>query len=291
MPLGLSLSHSTATHQALALLSHGFRHALWKRRAGAARKHGSACFWWCAGLGTNGNLIVADGGWVREARALEMLRLAAANGPVALATSLSAEDMVLTDLIARHNLPIGLFALDTGMLHDETLAMIAQIEGHYSLRVRVVTPDAHAVQTYIDTFGKHGFYESVAARVACCDVRKVAPLGLALTGLSAWVTGQRREQATSRAALAEIEPRDGRGLIKYNPLADWSWQEVLDYVARHNVPHSPLYARGYVSIGCATCTRALKPGEDPRAARWWWEDNNNKECGLHVVMQDKESVL
>lgn len=223
---------------------------------------------------------------LREADALVAKSVAAeaTEGKVSLATSLSAEDMVITDLIARHGLRIGLFAIDTGMLHAETLAMINALEDRYALAVRVVRPDPEAVAALLSRQGAYAFYDSLEARQACCHVRKVVPLGIALQGHAGWVTGQRRDAAASRSALEEIEADPVRGIAKFNPLASWSFDDVMAYASQHQLPLSPLYGRGYRSIGCEPCTRALKPGEDIRAGRWWWEqDGAGKECGLHVA--------
>jgi phosphoadenosine phosphosulfate reductase len=224
----------------------------------------------------------------RHKATLKVLRDARVCGPIAFSTSLSAEDMVLTDLIARRKLDIDVFTLDTLMLPSETLTLLEQVRARYGLDIKVMKPRDQDVQNLVGQYGTYGFYESLEARKACCHVRKVAPLNIALDGYAGWVTGLRRAQASSRKDLAEIEePSRAGDLIKYNPLAAWSWQDVLDYIDDYDVPISALYGRGYVSIGCAPCTRALKPGEDPRAARWWWEmDGGQKECGLHV----KEAV-
>lgn len=223
----------------------------------------------------------------RAERALAVLRQAdalAETGAVSLATSLSAEDMVIADLIVRHGLRIGLFAIDTGMLHAETLAMINALEDRYALAVRVVRPDPEAVAALIARQGAYAFYDSLEARQACCHVRKVVPLGVALQGHAGWVTGQRRDAAASRSGLEETETDTVRGIAKFNPLAAWSFDDVMAYASRHDLPVSPLYGRGYRSIGCEPCTRALKPGEDIRAGRWWWEqDGAGKECGLHLA--------
>lgn len=223
----------------------------------------------------------------RAERALEVLREAdalAVEGSVSLATSLSAEDMVITDLIARHNLRIGLFTIDTGMLHAETLAMIVAVKVRYGLAVRVVRPDPATVKALLSRQSAYAFYESLEARHACCHVRKVIPLEEALRQHVGWVTGQRRDAAASRSALEEIENDAVRGIAKFNPLAGWSFNDVMAYSGRRQLPISPLYDRGYRSIGCEPCTRALKPGEDIRAGRWWWEQGSaSKECGLHVA--------
>ncbi|MBC7767257.1 MAG: phosphoadenylyl-sulfate reductase [Phycisphaerales bacterium] len=200
----------------------------------------------------------------------------------ALASSLSAEDMVITDAIARLKLPIDVFTLDTGRLHAETLALIPEIKSRYGLDIDVHRPDENAVSAYISAHGADGFYEGLAQRKLCCTIRKVAPLNRALEGRSAWITGQRRDQAATRGALEEAERDEVRGMGKFNPLAAWSWGDVLAYAARFDVPMNALYARGYVSIGCEPCTKAVRPGEDPRNGRWWWENKDSKECGLHT---------
>lgn len=218
----------------------------------------------------------------KAARTLALLREAEALGPAALASSLSAEDMVLTDLIVRHGLKIGLFTLETGRLAPETVAMIGETESHFGVALEIYRPDPAAVDAYVRDHGRDAFYDSVELRKACCAIRKVEPLKRALAGKAAWITGQRRSQGVTRAALAEREHDDAHGMEKFNPLADWSWEDVLAYVAARAVPINPLHARGYPSIGCDPCTRAIRPGEDPRAGRWWWEQSDSKECGLHV---------
>jgi phosphoadenosine phosphosulfate reductase len=200
----------------------------------------------------------------------------------ALASSLSAEDMIVTDVIARLKLPIDVFTLDTGRLHQETLDLIAQTEERYGIDIEVFRPDGQAVAAYVTAHGKDGFYEGVQQRKLCCSIRKVEPLNRALKDRDAWLTGQRREQSLTRNALPEAEHDAERGIEKYNPLADWSWADVLAYAERFDIPMSQLYARGYVSIGCEPCTKAIRPGEDPRAGRWWWENQDSKECGLHT---------
>lgn len=201
----------------------------------------------------------------------------------ALASSLSAEDMVITDAIARLGLSIEVFTLDTLRLHDETLDLIAQVKARYGLTIQVFRPDPEAVRHYEGAHGRDAFYESVALRQACCAIRKVEPLERALAGRDAWITGQRRDQAQSRTGLGEEEHDAARNAAKYNPLAAWTFADVAAYAAEFGAPMSPLYARGYISIGCEPCTKAIRPGEDPRAGRWWWETSEGKECGLHVT--------
>lgn len=232
--------------------------------------------------------IVADEAAERTARIalLEraLKRIAAEHRNVALASSLSAEDMVITDVIARLKLPITVFTLDTGRLHNETVALIDETKARYGLALEVYRPDEADVAAYINAHGRDGFYEGVAERKLCCGIRKVAPLKRALKDRGAWITGQRRDQATSRSDLRERELDAERDIPKFNPLAAWSWDDVLEYARRFDIPMNPLYARGYVSIGCEPCTKAVRPGEDPRAGRWWWENQDSKECGLHTTL-------
>jgi phosphoadenosine phosphosulfate reductase len=220
----------------------------------------------------------------KVARTTELLKkAAAAHSPLTLATSLSAEDMVLTDIILTENIPISIFTLETGRLFPETLAMIDQVRDRYGYDIELYRPEPAAVDAYVRDKGLNAFYESLALRKECCGIRKVEPLNRALAGKAGWVTGQRREQGSTRIDLAEQEHDEAHAMMKFNPIADWTWAEVLEYTAARDVPVNPLHARGYVSIGCEPCTRAIKPGEDPRAGRWWWEQSDSKECGLHVL--------
>ena len=203
--------------------------------------------------------------------------------PAVLAHSLQAEDMVLTDVIARAKLPIEIFVLDTGRLHGDSLALIDKIRRHYSLDIRLYAPDPGAVAEYVRLHGRDAFYGSVELRKRCCEIRKVEPLARALAGKRAWITGQRRAQAASRAELAEREFDTAHGLEKFNPLAAWTESEVWNYIRAERVPYNRLYDQGYRSIGCAPCTRPVMPGEDVRAGRWWWEEAVQKECGLHIT--------
>ena len=201
------------------------------------------------------------------------------------ATSLGAEDMVITDLIARQHPGVAVGTLDTGVLHHQTLALLERIESHYGLRVQVVQPAYAAVVQFVARHGTRAMYQSIELRKACCAVRKLEPLGRLLAGKSAWITGLRREQSGHRAAVPFSE-REASGLLKLNPLADWSWGDVWHYIAVNDVPYNPLHDQFYPSIGCAPCTRAVALGEDFRAGRWWWEDEAAKECGLHVKTAD-----
>jgi phosphoadenosine phosphosulfate reductase len=218
----------------------------------------------------------------KVAAAIELLSdIARRFEPAALASSLGAEDMVLTDLIARHAPTIEIFTLDTGRLHAETYRLLQQITDHYDLRIRVLYPRGEAVERLVAEHGINGFVNSAASRKACCAVRKVEPLRRAFAGKRAWITGLRRAQSLTRTSLTLQEYDAANGLEKFSPLADWREQEVWAYLHVFGVPYNALHDRGFPSIGCEPCTRAVMPGEDIRAGRWWWESPENKECGLH----------
>lgn len=206
----------------------------------------------------------------------------AVHSPAVFTTSLGVEDMVLTDLIVRHAPKIAIATLDTGRLPVETYELLTRAERHFKRRIEVFFPQAAAVEQYVRYNGINGFFESVTQRKSCCEVRKVEPLSRALAGKRAWITGMRRDQAATRATLSEQAWDDDHGLTKFNPLIDWSLDDIWAYVREHTVPYNALHDQGYPSIGCAPCTRAVKPGEDVRAGRWWWESPEQKECGLHV---------
>jgi phosphoadenosine phosphosulfate reductase len=202
--------------------------------------------------------------------------------PVCFANSLGAEDMVLTDLIAKHDLDISMFSLDTGRLPQATYDLMQELGERYSVPLKVYFPDSAAVEKYVAQNGVNGFYNSVASRKACCFVRKVEPLRRALKGKGAWITGMRRDQAVTRGTL-EVSAYDAdQGLQKLNPLLDWSNKDVWAYIRKFNVPYNKLHDQFYPSLGCAPCTRSITLGEDIRAGRWWWENPEDKECGLHV---------
>ena len=212
-----------------------------------------------------------------------LARIAADFSPAVFASSLAAEDMVLTDLILTRNLPIAIFSLETGRLPPETLDVLEQVRQKYDYQIQLFYPDPAAVATYVSEHGLNGFYDSVELRKSCCQIRKVEPLGRALAGKQAWITGQRRSQSTTRNQLDVQEHDAAHGLAKFNPLADWSEEDVWHYLRTRKVPYNALHDAGYPSIGCAPCTRAVQPGEDIRAGRWWWDTPESKECGLHVV--------
>ena len=202
--------------------------------------------------------------------------------PATFANSYGAEDMVLTDLIAKNFPAIEIFSLDTGRLPQETYELMAQTTLHYKRKTKIYFPETAAVEQYVKLNGINGFYDSQAQRKDCCHVRKVEPLKRALAGKKAWITGLRREQAPTRKDLSDSEFDKDNSLQKFNPLIDWTEQDVWDYIKQFEVPYNALHDKGFPSIGCAPCTRAIKPGEDVRAGRWWWEDAQQKECGLHA---------
>lgn len=212
-----------------------------------------------------------------------LTRIAGAFSPAVFASSMAAEDMVLTDMILRAKLPIMIFTLETGRLHAETLGMLDRIRETYGYEVTLYKPEQSAVDAYVQKNGRDAFYDSVEMRKECCRIRKVEPLQRALSGNKAWVTGQRRSQAATRTELAVQEEDAAHGMVKFNPLADWSEEDVWNYIRSNGVPYNPLHDKGYPSIGCEPCTRAIQPGEDVRAGRWWWQNADTKECGLHLV--------
>ena len=212
-----------------------------------------------------------------------LTRIAADFSPAVFASSLAAEDMVLTDMILKAKLPIGIFSLETGRLHQETLAVLDKVKAHYGHDIVLYRPQPEAVAAYVEQNGLNAFYNSVEMRRECCRIRKVEPLGRALAGNKAWVTGQRRAQSTTRAELHVQEEDAAHAMTKFNPLADWSEEDVWAYIRANDVPYNALHDQGYPSIGCEPCTRAVQPGEDVRAGRWWWENPDSKDCGLHMV--------
>ena len=226
-------------------------------------------------------LMAAVAARTEAARAL-LAQIAADFSPAGLANSLGAEDMVLTDLIVKDKLPIDIFSLDTGRLPTETYDLMGRLKRHYGLLLTLYYPNHANVEAFTRAHGINGFYDSVENRKACCHARKVEPLQRALKGKKAWITGMRAEQSETRAELPVRAFDAGNGLEKFNPLADWTEQEVWAYIRSRDVPYSKLHDKGYPSIGCAPCTRAIQPGEHVRAGRWWWEEPAGKECGLHV---------
>ena len=199
-----------------------------------------------------------------------------------LACSFGMEDMVLIDMIAKIKGPITIFTLDTGRLHEETYEIMERVRSHYGLEIKTYFPDSGQVEKLVRGKGFFSFKESIENRKECCAVRKIEPLNRALAELDAWITGLRRDQAVTRTETPKVlEDTDHPPLIKINPLADWSQEQVESYIEKHKVPVNALHKKNYPSIGCAPCTRSIEPGEDIRAGRWWWENPEHKECGLH----------
>ena len=221
---------------------------------------------------------------VSETR-LVLAAIEKSHAPAALASSFGAEDMVLLDLIARDGLAIGTFTIDTGRLPTETHALIHDVRKRYGLAIDVFSPWPDSVDGFVSEYGSEGFYDGIEQRKACCAIRKVEPLRRALRRKRAWITGLRREQADSRTGVPLHEYDTTHGLWKFNPLVEWTHEEVWTYLRNFDVPYNALHDRGYPSIGCAPCTRAVKPGEHPRAGRWWWENPESTECGLHPIKE------
>jgi phosphoadenosine phosphosulfate reductase len=221
---------------------------------------------------------------LKDASAIEIIKAVEQEfkGKIAFATSLGEEDQVITDIIAKYAPTIGVFTLDTGRLFPQTYDLLAKTQQRYNqLDFKVYYPDTHALEEMVRTKGINLFYESVANRKACCGVRKVEPLQRALKQVDAWIVGLRREQSVTRAQMQPVEWDAANNKIKINPLINWSLGDVRQYIKENAIDVNPLHAQGFVSIGCAPCTRAIKPGEDIRAGRWWWEEPEQKECGLH----------
>ena len=202
-------------------------------------------------------------------------------GRVVYANSLGAEAMVLTDIICSGVPQIDIVSIDTGRLHEESYELLAKLQRRYDNKIRVIYPDGEQVSELVTRQGINGFFESPAARSACCNVRKVVPFGKVVDGYDAWVTGVRRDQSKARAQGEAIEWDAQHGLHKISPLLDWTEEQVWAYIRARKLPFNSLHEKGYPSIGCAPCTRAILPGEDQRAGRWWWEQPEQRECGLH----------
>ena len=204
---------------------------------------------------------------------------------IALSSSFGAEDVVIIDMMVKLDPKARIVTLDTLRLPKETHSVMERIQDKYGITIQVFYPNTQSVNDMVSKFGLDLFYESIENRKLCCGIRKVEPLGRAMKDLDAWISGLRRDQASTRTAIGKIEADDAHpGMAKINPLADWDSSQVWDYIREHEVPYNELHDRGYPSIGCDPCTRAVKPGEDPRAGRWWWElDPNDKECGIHVT--------
>jgi phosphoadenosine phosphosulfate reductase len=201
---------------------------------------------------------------------------------IALASSLGAEDQVLTHMLLSLDISARVFTLDTGRMHQETYSLMSKTMQKYSMRYEIVFPEREAIEKTISQHGPNFFYSSIENRQLCCGIRKVEPLKRKLAELSGWITGLRREQAVTRTALDKITWDQANSIVKVNPLADWTEAMVWDYIKKNQVPYNILHDKGFASIGCAPCTRAISKDEDVRAGRWWWENPEQKECGLHV---------
>ena len=218
-----------------------------------------------------------------------LIRAASEFAPLKQASSLGAEDVVITHLINSLELDIPVFVLETGALHAETLALLERTQASSRAPVEVYRPVHEAVVQFVGREGKDAMYRSIELRKACCGIRKMEPLERALAGQKAWITGLRREQSNTRADVPLIDTSDARR-VKFNPLANWTWGDVWHYISVNGVDYNPLHDQFYPSIGCAPCTRAISLGEDFRAGRWWWEDEAAKECGLHVKNTEEKAA-
>lgn len=206
-------------------------------------------------------------------------------GSAVFSTSFGLEDQAITHMIFSQNLPIRVFTLDTGRNFQETYGTWSRTLDRYQKPIETFAPQAPALELFLAENGPNAFYQSVEHRKACCQIRKVEPLGRALQGQQLWITGIRAEQSPNRLDMKALEWDSGHGLIKFHPLFDWSLDQLRTYIQQHNIPYNPLHDKGFVSIGCAPCTRAIQAGEDFRAGRWWWEDASKKECGLHSATE------
>lgn len=203
-------------------------------------------------------------------------------GKIAFASSMGAEDQVLTDMLAKIDPSVKIFTLDTGRMFPETYDLIEKTNARYKLNINIYFPEREQVEEMVNEKGLNLFYDSIENRRRCCHVRKIVPLKRALSNLEVWISGLRRSQSVTRTAVQMVEWDEGNNLIKINPLLNWDEEEVWDYIKKHNVPYNTLHNKGFASIGCQPCTRAIQPGEDVRAGRWWWENPKLRECGLHV---------
>jgi len=220
---------------------------------------------------------------LQQADSIQILKRCAALflGKISFASSLGFEDQLITHFIASENLPIEIFTLDTGRVFPETYDLIERTNARYKINIKIMFPEARAVEEMVNEKGVNLFYESIENRKLCCGIRKTKPLERALKGLDAWITGLRREQSVTRTNMQIVEWDGMHGLVKINPLLNWTAEEVENFVRKENIPYNKLHDKGFPSIGCQPCTRAIEPGEDIRAGRWWWELPEQKECGLH----------
>lgn len=211
------------------------------------------------------------------------------NDKVALACSFGAEDVVLIDMLVKITPDARIFTLDTGRLHQETYDVLDKINKKYNIKIQVFYPDTKTIEKMLGEYGANLFYHSIEHRKLCCNIRKIEPLNRALANLQGWICGLRREQAVTRTSIAKVEIDIAHNsILKINPLADWTEKQVWNYIKENNVPYNTLHDKNFPSIGCAPCTKAIKPGEDIRAGRWWWESPEHKECGLHIITAKKQ---
>ena len=210
-------------------------------------------------------------------------------GKIAFSTSFGQEDQVITDIILKNNIPIQVFTLDTGRMFEETYKVWNKTNEKYNQKIIPYYPESSEVEKMVSEKGIYSFYESIENRKECCNIRKVYPLKRALKDVDLWITGLRAEQSVTRVELALLEENESFDTIKFNPLTSWTLNEVLEYLKENKVPYNSLHDRGFISIGCSPCTRAIKEGEDVRAGRWWWENKDSKECGLHVEQSQTPS--
>ncbi len=227
--------------------------------------------------------IIALNQQLANAGASELIRffLEKYKGKIALSSSLGLEDQVLTDMVCNIDSQTKIFTLDTGRLFPETYDLIHRTNQKYGIKMQVFFPDAEKVEEMVNSKGINLFYNSIEDRKTCCRIRKIEPLKRAFAGLEVWICGLRRDQSITRSEMQPIEWDENNGLIKLNPLIDWTEEQVRTYIKEHKIPFNPLHDRDFPSIGCQPCTRAVLPGEDLRAGRWWWENPETKECGLH----------
>jgi phosphoadenosine phosphosulfate reductase len=219
-----------------------------------------------------------------DADATEILEffLSEYNNRIAFSSSMGAEDQVITHIIAKTDPSARIFTLDTGRMFPETYELIENTNARYQINIRIMFPDTAQVEQMVKEKGVNLFYESITNRKLCCHIRKIVPLQRALKGFDMWISGLRREQSITRNGLSIVEWDEKNGLMKLNPLINWTLEDVWNYINEHNIPYNKLHDKGFPSIGCQPCTRAVGPGEDIRAGRWWWELPEQKECGLHV---------
>lgn len=203
-------------------------------------------------------------------------------GKIVFSTSFSWEDQAITHLLATNNIPVSIFTLDTGRLFEETYYVWSRTKEQYGVEINAYYPNQEVLQAFIAEKGPNSFYEAVENRKACCGIRKVEPLKRALAGKELWITGLRSEHSPERENLPQLEYDESNNIIKYHPLLHWNTEELKSFIYSNGIPYNTLHDKGFVSIGCAPCTRAVREGEDFRAGRWWWENRSTKECGLHA---------